>query len=135
MRKLAAIGLVALSLGGCASLQTAGQIATIATKTIDNPVTEQELFQIEASLRIVTEGLVTYRRQCLAGTVDKNCRANIEAIQPYSRKVPALLTQLRAFVRTQDKVNAWIVYQQLGNLYTTITTTAAQRGVSLGAAS
>lgn len=135
MRKYIAMALVAISLGGCAQLQTVSQIATIATKTVDNPVTTQELFQIEASLRIVTEGLLTYRRACIAGTVDVNCRANIALIQPYTQRVPALLSQLRVFVRTQDKVNAWIVYQQLGTLYTNITSTATARGVSLGAGS
>lgn len=133
MRKLVAIMLVALSVAGCAQLQTASTVLNAATKTYDNPVTEQELYQIEASLRIVTVGLVTYRRECLKGTVDKNCRANIEAIQPYTRQVPALLVELRSFVKTDDRVNGILVYKRLSNLYNQIITQSTARGVNLGA--
>lgn len=130
-RIILAIGLV-VALAGCAQMQTAQVAITAATKTIDNPVTNRELFEIEAALRIVTAGLVTYRRACLQGAVDKNCRANIELIQPYTRQVPALLAELRAFVRDNDQVNAIVVYKRLSSIYTNITTEAATRGVNLG---
>lgn len=132
MRRFLAITLVALSLGGCAQIQTAQTLLTAATKTYDNPVTEQELYQIEASLRIVVEGLLTYRRQCLAGNVDVHCRANIELIQPYTRQVKPLLVELRQFVRNDDKVNGIVVYKRLSNLYNQIVSTATARGVNLG---
>jgi len=116
--------------GGCAP-----QLAVLSavTKTIDNPVTKQDLFQIEASLKLVTTGLKTYRRLCLQGAVDKNCRSNIEAIQPYSSQVYPLLAELSSFVRTNDQVNAIVVYKRLVNIYRSITTEAAARGISLGA--
>jgi hypothetical protein len=132
MKRYIVVALVALSLGGCAQLQTAGNLFNAATKSYDNPVTEQELYQIEASLRIVSIGLVTYRRECLKGTVDVNCRLNIEAIQPYTRQIKPLLLELRQFVRTDDKVNGIIVYKRLANLYNSIVTTATARGVNLG---
>lgn len=131
MRKYLAIVLVSFSLagGGCAP-----QLAVLSavTKTINNPVTKQDLFQIEASLKLVTTGLKTYRRLCLQDAVDKNCRSNIEAIQPYSRQVEPLIDELSSFVRTNDQVNAIVVYKRLVNIYTSITTEAAARGISLG---
>lgn len=132
MKQLVAAALVALTLGGCAQMQSAGTAISVVTKTYDNPVTERELYQIEASLRIAAEALLTYRRACIAGTVDLRCRENIEAIQPYTRQVHPLLVQLRDFVRRDDRVNAISVYRRLSDLYTTITNEAARRGVSIG---
>lgn len=131
MRRIVLVIVLGMSLAGCAGLQNASNAISVATKSIDNPVTNTELYEIEASLRIVMAGLVTYRRACLQGTVDKNCRSNILAIQPYTRQVPALLTELRDFVRSDDRVNAIVIYKRLTNIYTSITTEAATRGVSL----
>jgi hypothetical protein len=133
MRRYIAIVLVALSLGGCAQLSAISGGVGLITKTIQNPVTEQELFAVEASLRIAVEALLTYRRACLAGSADKNCRANIEAIQPYTKQIKPLLAELRSFVRTDDQINAVVVYNRLTNLYTTIKSSAAQLGIPLGA--
>jgi hypothetical protein len=131
MRKIILAIALSLSLvgSGCAP-----QLAVLsaATKTIDNPVTKNDLFQIEASLKLVTTGLKTYRRLCLQDAVDKNCRSNIEAIQPYSSQVYPLLAELSSFVRTNDQINAIVVYKRLVNIYTSITTEAAARGISLG---
>lgn len=135
MRKYLAIIAVALSLGGCAQLSAISGGVSLITKTIQNPVTEQELYQIEASLRIATEALLTYRRACLAGSADKHCRANIEAVQPYTRQIKPLLVELRAFVKNDDQINAVVVYNRLSNLYTTIKSSAAQLGIPLGVAS
>lgn len=133
MRKLLATVLVTISLGGCAQMQTASNLLTAATKTYDNPVTEQELYQIEASFRIAVEALLTYRRACLQGTADLRCRENIEAIHPYTKQIKPLLLELRQFVRTEDRVNGIVIYKRLANLYNTIITAASARGVNLGA--
>jgi hypothetical protein len=132
MRKFLAITLVALSLGGCAQLQTASTVLNAATKSYDNPVTENELYQIESSMKIIVRGLLTYRRACIAGNADLRCRENVEAIQPYTRQVPSLLAELRSFVKNDDKVNGIVVYKRLSNLYNSIMTEATTRGVSLG---
>jgi len=133
MRKYLAIVLVSFSLAGVGA-GCAPQLAVLSavTKTINNPVTKEDLFQIEASLKLVTTGLKTYRRLCLQDAVDKNCRSNIEAIQPYSRQVEPLVVELTSFVRTNDQINAIVVYKRLVNIYTSITTEAAARGISLG---
>jgi hypothetical protein len=131
MRKIILVLALSLSLAG---VGCAPQLAVLsaATKTIDNPVTKNDLFQIEASIKLVTTGLKTYRRLCLQDAVDKNCRSNIEAIQPYSSQVYPLLAELSSFVRTNDQINAIVVYKRLVNIYTSITTEAAARGISLG---
>jgi hypothetical protein len=133
MRKFLAIAMVALSLGGCAQLSAISGGLSLVTKTIQNPVTETELYQIEASIRIVTEALLTYRRACIAGSADLRCRENIAAIQPYTKQIPTLLTQLRQFVRTNDQINAVVIYNQLTQLYTNVKSSAAQLGIPLGA--
>ena len=133
MRKYVAIVMVALSLGGCAQLSAVSGGIGLITKTIQNPVTEQELFAIEASMRIVVEALLTYRRACLAGSADKNCRSNIEAIQPYTKQIKPLLVELRSFVKNDDQINAVVVYNRLSTLYTTVKSSAAQLGIPLGA--
>ena len=133
MRRIVAVALVALSLGGCAQLQAVGGGLSLVTKTIANPVTEQELYAVEASARILVEALLTYRRACLAGSADKNCRSNIAAVQPYTRQIQPLLLQLRGFVRNNDQINAVVVYNQLTQLYTNVKSSAAQLGIPLGA--
>lgn len=133
MRKLAAILLVSLSLAGCAQLQAIQGGLSLVTKSVANPVTENELYQIEASLQILMTGLVTYRRACLAGNADKNCRSNILAIQPYTKEVPVYLTQLRTFVKSGDQINAANTYNLLVALYGNAKDTAVRLGVNVGA--
>lgn len=133
MRKYLAIAMVALSLGGCAQLSAVSGGLSLITKTVQNPVTEKELYQIEASLRILTEALLTYRRACIAGSADLRCRENIAAIQPYTKQIPPMLTQLRMFVKNNDQINAVVIYNQLTQLYTNVKSSAAQLGVPLGA--
>jgi hypothetical protein len=132
MRKILAVMLVAVSLGGCAQLQAVSGGLSLITKSVTNPVTENELYQIEASLTILMKGLVAYRRACLAGNADKNCRANILAIQPYTKEVPVYLTQLRRFVRENDQINAANTYNTLVALYGNAKDTALRLGVNLG---
>lgn len=132
MRKVLFAIVLGLGLAGCAQLQGIGTGISLATKSITNPVTTQELYQIEASLQIAIVALQTYKKACVANTVDKNCRANIAAIQPYTRQIPPLVAQLRSFVKNNDQVNASVVYNQLITLYATLKTSAANLGVNVG---
>lgn len=132
MRKTLAIALLALSLGGCAQLSTVGSGISLITKSVTNPVTTQDLYAVEASVRIAVTALQTYKRACLANAADKQCRANIAAIQPYTRQIPPMLAQLRSFVRQNDQVNAAVVYNQLVTLYGNLKASALALGVNLG---
>lgn len=133
MRKYIAIAMVALSLGGCAQLSAVSGGLSLITKTVQNPVTEQELYAVEATARVLVEALLVYRRACIAGSADKSCRANIEAVQPYTKQIKPLLIELRTFVKNDDQINAVVVYNRLTSLYQTVKSSAAQLGIPLGA--
>lgn len=99
---------------------------------VANPITTTGLYKFETDFDIILTALQTYKKACVAGAADANCKANIAAIQVYTRQIPPYLTQLRGFVKNNDTVNATTVYSQLVTLYTNAKTTAANLGVSLG---
>jgi hypothetical protein len=133
MKKLLLMLVLALPLGACATVQTDWQALTLVTKSIANPVTKTQEAQVELALDTAVQGLLAYRRACIAGTADTHCRANIAQIQAYTRQVPVLVAQLRTFVDNNDQVNASVIYNQLVALYNNVKASAAQLGVSLGA--
>lgn len=133
MKRFVLGALVALSLGGCAQLETAGTLLSLSTKSVANPVTKDELYRVEAGIQLVFTALSAYKRSCAQGLVDVKCKDNIRAIQVYTLRVPPLLRQLRGFVRNDDQINAVVVYNQLTLLITNLKADAAQRGVNTGA--
>ena len=133
MRKLIASVAIVLALGGCAQLQTLQNIAQFATATITNPVTKDMEAQIELGFDAALQVLLAYRRTCLEGKADKNCRRNIEVIQPYTKQAKPLIAQLRSFVDKNDQVNATVVYNQLVALYGNLKTSAVAVGMNIGA--
>lgn len=133
MIRTIAIALVALSLGGCAKeLDALRAGVSIATSTYQNPITQDDLYKAETVINVVVTGLVTYRRACLAGAADANCRANIVKMQAYTRPMPPVLAQLREFVKDNDKVNARLAYEQFKALYENLKPLAAAAGINLG---
>lgn len=134
MRKIVLAAFLTLSLAGCATLDAVTTGISLATKSIANPVTKSEEAQVELALDTAVQALRVYKKACVAGSADKNCRANIAQIQAYTRQVPALVTQLRGFVDNNDQVNATVVYNQLTALYANVKNAAASLGVSLGSA-
>jgi uncharacterized protein YceK len=132
MRKIALALILSLSLAGCAQLQTLQNIAKSATATITNPVTKEMEAQIELGFDAALQILLSYRRACIAGTADVNCRRNIEVIQPYTRQAKPLIAQLRSFVDNNDQVNATVAYNQLVALYGNLKRSAAEVGMSVG---
>lgn len=132
MRKIIIVLVLSLSIGGCAQLQTLQNIAHFATATITNPVTKEMEAQIELGFDAALQILLSYRRSCIAGTADKNCRRNIEVIQPYTRQAKPLIVQLRTFVDNNDQVNAVVAYNQLVSLYGNLKTSAAAVGMNIG---
>lgn len=132
MRRYVAVVLVTLSLGGCAQLSAVSQGISLATKTITNPVTREDEAKVELAMDTALQLLLTYRRACIAGTADKNCRANIEMLQPYTRAAVPLLKQLRGFVDNNDQINASVVYNQLTSLYVNLKAAAQSVGVNVG---
>lgn len=125
MKKIIIIAALAISLGGCAESQKFwSKVETgvsLLTSSVTNPVTPARLAEVEASISVIFTGLKTYKTACVQGLADTNCKANIAAIQVYTRQVPPLLTQLRAFVKNNDQVNASVIYNQVQQLITNIT--------------
>lgn len=134
MKKILIIIGLSLSLGACAQLQTLSTGISLATKTITNPVTKNEEAQIELALDAVIDGLRAYKKACIQGTADKNCKINIAQIQVYTRQIKPLVIQLRGFVDNNDQINASVVYNQLTALYTNIKGAALNLGINIGGA-
>lgn len=133
MRKFFPVLAVVLALGGCAQLQIAGQALSLAEKSATNPVTKDDLAKFEVASNGVVKILLAYRRACEAGSVDTHCKGNIEAVQVYTRQIPPYIQQLRGFVKNNDQINAYVVYNQLVTLFTNAKATAANLGINLGA--
>lgn len=121
MKRIFIVLALLVPLAGCAggSVLTGG---TSLTASIANPVTPALLYDVENGAKIAVAGLLTYRRLCIAGKADTNCRSNITRIQPFTRQLctvysngrcqAGLLADLRAFVRNNDQVNAITVFNQ-----------------------
>ena len=133
--------LAALALGGCATqfgtriesgINAVATAVSIGTASIANPVTPTRLNQIESSATLVFAGLNAWRTSCVQGLIPSICKAQIGAVQVYSRQIPPYLTQLRAFVRNNDQVNAITVFNELTSLITTVKSQAAAGGVAVG---
>ena len=60
------------------------------------------------------------------------CRANVAAIQQYTRQLPPLLAQLRSFVKDNDQINATLVYNQVVTLVANFKAAAKNVGVNVG---
>jgi len=132
MRKIILAITLSLSLGACAQLQTLQNIAHFATATVNNPVTPAMEAQIELGFDAAVQILLTYRRACIAGNADVNCRRNIEIIQPYTIQAKPVIARLRSFVDNNDQVNAVVAYNQLVGLYGNLKTSAAAVGMNVG---
>ena len=132
MRKIIAAAIIAVSLGGCASFGNIGTAISLATKSVTNPVTRAEEAQVEAAIDAAIVILKGYKKACIEGQADKNCKANIAAIQLYTRQMPPLIAQLRNFVDKNDQINAIVVYNQLTALYANFKNSAAQLGYNVG---
>lgn len=132
MKRYIAIAVLALTLSGCASLGNLGTAISIGTKSIANPVTRTEEVQIEAAIDAAIIVLKGYKQACIQGNADKPCKANIRAIQLYTRQMPPLIAQFRTFVDTNDQINAIVVYNQLTSLYANFKNSAAQLGYNVG---
>lgn len=136
MKKILLVAALALTLGGCASFtKTIEQVRTVvsvATKSYTNPVTKNDLYKIESGVALIVDGLNIYRSQCIKKLVDTNCRANIAAIQVYTRQLPPLLTQLRGFVKNNRQIDAIGVYNEVTALIANIKTAASRAGIKIG---
>lgn len=132
MKRYIAIALLGLTLAGCAQLQAVSQGISLATKTITNPVTKDEEAKLELIVDTGLQLLKAYKRACVQGAADVNCKTNIASLQPYTRAIVPLKDQLRSFVDNNDQINATAVYNQLTALYVNLKTAAQSVGINVG---
>lgn len=95
MRKVALALVVAVSLGGCASIQK----ITSALQQTSTYVSKENLYYAENAAIVMFAGLNTYRRSCVQNLIPQSCRQTIGRIQVYTRRIPPALAELRVFVR------------------------------------
>lgn len=132
MRKLIIIATLALSLGGCATIQAIGTAFQVGTASIANPVTKDRLNQMESAITLVFASLRAWKSSCQQGLIPQNCREQIAAVQVYTRQIPPYIAQLRFFVKTNDQVNAAVVFNTIVSLVGTVKSQAAANGVNVG---
>ncbi len=132
MKKLLIAAMVALSLGGCATVDQLVNSVQVVTKSYTNPVTKNDLYQVESGVRIAFTALQAYKDSCAKGLADTNCKSNVAAVQVYTRQLPPLLVQLRGFVKNNDQINAITVYNQIVALVTNFKTAARNVGINVG---
>jgi hypothetical protein len=118
---------LALSLGGCANIKTAFDVATTPVT-----ITEATVYKVENGLKTATAGLVAYRRLCVKKVIDpvtRHCRTVIEGIQPYTIAAAFALKDMRAAVAANNQVNALAAYSMLRGLITNIQNQRQRAGV------
>jgi hypothetical protein len=129
-RLLLAIVLI-LPLTGCAGLaESVFNLPTgVLTKSIQNPVTTKQLYEIENGLVIAVVALNVYKDKCIRKEIEQSCRNTVRRLQTYTRKAPPLIKSLRSFVRENDQVNARVVFNSLYGLFTNFRALATAKGV------
>lgn len=135
MKKYLVIGLVAFNLSGCASLPSLHTIETLVqlgSASIANPVTKKRLYQIESAITVVFVGFNTWKDQCKRGTIPASCRDQIDHVQIFTRQLPPYLKQLRTFVKTNDQVNAVVVFNQITETISAVKSAAAVNNIKIG---
>lgn len=133
MKKLLVL-VLALSLGGCVTDNLALNLITAVkavTVGVDNPVTKSDLNAFENSMIVAFAGLNAYKKACIRGAADVNCRANVAKVQVYTRKLPAALATTRGFVKSGDQVNAVKAYATAKQLFNDFTADATANNIKV----
>lgn len=131
MKKFLVVPLLCLSLAGCATFQGIETAFKLGTASVANPVTKDRLFEIETTISLVFTGLNAWKKTCAQGLINTTCKAQIASVQVYTRQIPPFLKQLRGFVKTNDQVNATVVYNNIVTLITTVRSQAATNGQTI----
>lgn len=132
MRKILLVLALTLPLGACQFFKNVETAFQLGTASVTNPVTKDRLNQVESAAILVFSGLEAWKTSCAQGLLPVSCKAQIGEVQVYTRQIPPYLTQLRVFVRTNDQVNATVLFNQITGLISVVKTQAAQRGQNIG---
>lgn len=129
MKKLLLIVVLAVGLGGCATVQKIVDTTSAVVVGVNNPISNNELYALENSMIVAFAGLNAYKRACIAGAVGSGCRDVIARLQVHTRKIPPALKRLRAFVRNNDRVNAITAYNEVRAMIDLFKAEASANGV------
>ncbi len=137
IKKLAIAATLSLSiaLGGCGTLgNTLAGVGTALTglpltTSVANPITKDRLNQLEEAAILVFAGLNAWKKSCINGVIPATCKQQIAIVQTYTRQIPPYLAQLRLFVKTNDQVNAAVLFDNILSLIRTAQSQAAANGV------
>lgn len=132
MKRFAAIVVIALSLGACAQLKTIETAVQLGTASVANPVTKDRLYAMENAVALVFTGLNAWKKSCVAGLINADCKQQIRTVQIYTMQIPPYLKQLRSFVKNNDQVNATVIFNQLTDLIGNVKSQAATAGQNIG---
>jgi hypothetical protein len=110
--------LLALTAGGCATLERAGEIAAVITTNVANPVKETNIYQAKNVYAATLQLAVEYRNYCwskpyadlmadpVAKPVCERRRAVVRKIQEVRPKVATAIRRAEVFVRDNPTLNA-----------------------------
>lgn len=141
MKRFLILCAVAL-LPGCAALDPGGKSVfsggTSLTAPVQN-VTPRMVNDIEEGAKVVTAGLVAYRRACIRKQADPSCRETIVSIQAFTRPLcteviekrctAGVIADLRRFVAQNDQVNAVATLNLARQLIMNIQSARSAKGV------
>jgi len=131
MKKLWLVPILALSLGGCVTVEQVVRTVSVATVGVKNPVTKKALYNFENGMIIAFAGLNAYKRTCQKGLIDQSCRQVVAELQVYTRQIPDDLAKVRVFVKQNDQVNAVVAFDLLQTLFANFKAAAAARNVKV----
>ena len=122
MRKIIIAALAALTLAGCAQLQTLegklGDAYRVLTTTVDNPLGERDIYRVENAYAAALELAVEYRRYCwskpyavlmvdpVARPICEKRRAVVRVFQKARRNAGAAIIAAKNFIRDNPTINA-----------------------------
>lgn len=131
MKKVLIICALALSLGGCVTANDlASDVANIFQPQA-NVVTKNDLYAFENSMTLAFAGLNAYKKSCQAGAIGAGCYATISKIQGYTSQIPAILSNVRTFVKNNDQVNAVTYFNEAKSLLTQFEAIATANGIKV----
>lgn len=123
---------LSLSLGACAQLKTIETAVQLGTASVANPVTKDRLYQMENAVVVVFSGLNAWKKACVSGAIPVVCKQQIRTVQIYTMQIKPYLADLRKFVKTNDQVNATVVFNQLTDVIALVKGKAADAGQNVG---
>lgn len=128
MKKIVLALALTLSLGACQQLRNIQTAVELGTASIANPVTTDRLYTMEQATKLLFAGLNTWKKLCVRGQIDPACEQQIRTVQVYTLQIPPYLKDLRRFVKTNDQINATVVWNELAQIVTEVRARAAASG-------